>query len=178
MVSPGKSIPLIAGVGLSFLVVGSALLLALNSLELTAEAALAAALFAWGVIGMGFAVSMRPAPEWSTAIAGFGALAAIAAVFILFLDLSIEWLALLSILGFLCEGVFSATYGLRLQANGQRGATLLLTSGGVALILGLVVLWVWPEMRGRLLELLLGLDFEKAGLSFLMITLLHDRAGE
>lgn len=120
--------------------------------------ATASEILAWGVLGMGLSLVMRPAPEWSTALAGFGLLAAIAAGSLLLAHFGIAALGLLAVFGFLCESVFTILHALRLQV-GRTGGVALTASGVAAAVIGLALLWNWPEIAGSGLELILCLNF-------------------
>jgi uncharacterized membrane protein HdeD (DUF308 family) len=171
----GQSIVLTASVGAALLGVGAATSLVATIWASLPASALAAILLVWAVTGIVLSLRMRPAPEWSTAATAFGAMAMIAAALLLAGEVDIEWLTLLAVFGLLCEGVFSAIHGLRLQACRHNGGTACLLNGGMALALGLLVLWPWPDTAGRFLEFVLALDFGKLGLTLLLIALADRR---
>lgn len=168
MIGSGKADRTTRLVALAFLAIGAGSVVLVRHPLLAEEIVLATAIVLWGLSGIALSLTMRPAPEWGLAAAGFALLVLIGLGLAASPGRATEALALLAIFGLLCEGVFSILYAARLHAESP-GSLWLFLSGVAALVIGFAVLWGWPAIEGSLLGLLLGLNFLTTGLSLLLV---------
>lgn len=165
---PPRAINALRSIGWSFVGLGAVSVLAPNVATLVAATFVAAAMLFWGGLGLWMSFALRPFPEWRFSAGVFGPLAALGVIFFAIPKIGIEVLTMLAVTGFLAEGVVSVVYGLRISER-TRGWGWMVASGVASLIVGLIVLFGWPETATWLLGLLLGINFLTTGIALLAL---------
>lgn len=158
----------LTAIGIVFALVGVLAILLPAWATLASELLIAWMLTLWGAVGIWFAWEMRPAREWRFAAAAFGLTCVLGLAFLLFPGVGIAALTMVTMVVFLMEGIVSILLGLRMSARlGNWG--WLIFSGACSLIVGLIILFGWPETATWTLGLLLGVNFLSTGLSLVML---------
>lgn len=135
---------------------------------LAGELLIAWMLTLWGAVGLWFAWEMRPAKEWRYGAVAFGITLLLGLVFLLFPGVGVETLTMIMILVFLMEGVVTILLGLRISGHQQNWGWMVF-SGICSLIVGIIILFGWPETAVWTLGLLLGINFLTTGISLFML---------
>ncbi len=157
-------------VGAAFAALGVLAIMAPVWATITAELLVAWILFFWGIVGVGFALSMRPAQEWVYAAGLFCVVLLLGLVFLVFPGVGVSTLTVILMLIFLVEGAVSIILGLRLSGALKNWGWMVF-SGVCALGVGLVILFGWPEsIAGLVLGLLMGLNFLSTGLTMILLS--------
>ncbi|MCU4654786.1 DUF308 domain-containing protein [Roseibacterium sp. SDUM158016] len=151
-----------------FILLGVLSILAPAAATLAATVLVGLAMLFWGGLGLWMSLSLRAYPEWKLAASGFGLVAGLGVVFLVFPRLGIEAMTLLVVAGFLIEGVFSILFGLRLSPEAS-GWGWMVASGVAALAVGLILLIGWPGTATWLLGLMLGMNFLTTGAALLAV---------
>lgn len=155
-------------VGIVFAVIG-VLAIALPAwATLAGELLIAWMLTLWGAAGLWFAWEMRSVREWRYAATAFGITLLLGLAFLLFPGIGIATLTIVMMVVFLVEGIVSILLGLRMSA-GLRNWGWMVFSGLCSLIVGVIILFGWPETAVWALGLLLGVNFLTNGLALIML---------
>ncbi|MCB1349443.1 MAG: DUF308 domain-containing protein [Paracoccaceae bacterium] len=165
---PPRAVNALRWIGWSFVALGAASVLAPQLATFVATSFVAAAMVFWGALGLWMSFTLRAFPERNFSAVAFGLLASLGIVFLALPTLGIEVLTMLVVAGFLAEGIVSIAYGLRVSAR-LRGWRWMVASGIAALVIGLIVLYGWPDTATWLLGLLLGINFLSTGIALLAL---------
>jgi len=153
----------------AYAVLGLLCLLVPAALAPAAPVFVAVMMLAWGGLGLGSALVMRPFPEYRPTAAGFGVLALLGLGFVVFPGHSGTALqTMILVAAFLVAGIAEIFFALRLSRD-IRCWPWLAASGGVALVMGFIVLICWPDLPTGVLGLLSGLNFLSTALALAML---------
>jgi uncharacterized membrane protein HdeD (DUF308 family) len=134
------------------------------------EQLVAGLLLVWGAAGIGFAVSMRPLPEWRISAGLSVMILALGTIFLIVPQDGIETLTLVLIAAFLLEGVLSVLFAFRIRDSMRQWGWMAL-SGLVSVLVGLMILSGWPGTETWTLGLLFGLNFLTTGASLIALAM-------
>jgi uncharacterized membrane protein HdeD (DUF308 family) len=174
--TPGGSPHMLVLVGGVFIILGVMSIVLPVWATLAVEQLVAGLLLVWGAAGIGFALSMRPLPEWRVTAATFAMILAIGAVFLIFPRDGVATLTFLLVAAFLFEGIVSIFFALRLRETMPQWGWMLF-SGLAALFLGLLILSGWPGTEAWTLGLLVGLNFLTSGACLIALAAAINSAG-
>jgi uncharacterized membrane protein HdeD (DUF308 family) len=165
---PRRPMGKLTAIGLLFVILGL-LATSLPAWATVAVEQLVAVLFlVWGAAGLGFALSLRPNPEWRMTTALFALVLALGMIFLLFPRDGGETMTMLLIAAFLIQGAASISIGISLRST-VRTWGLLVLSGLASLVLGLLILTGWPGTAAWTLGMLTGLNFMTNGIALILL---------
>lgn len=155
-------------VGLLFIALGMAAILAPAFATLVVEQLVAWVLLAWGLAGLAYAVSFRGMSEWRIVAVFFAIVLLAGLAFLVFPGRGATVLTACLVIVLLLEGALSILLGLRLSGQINRWRWVI-ASGICAFLLGLAILVQWPTPATWVLGFLAGLNFMSTGVSMVML---------
>ena len=168
--APGPLRPLgrLTTIGLVFVVFGLLATAVPAWATIAVEQLVAGLLLVWGAAGLGFALSLRPLPEWRMTTALFVLVLALGTIFLGFPQDGVQTMTMLLIAVYLIQGAASISVGFGLRGK-VGGWGLLLLSGLASLGLGILILTGWPGTAAWTLGLLTGLNFLSNGIALILL---------
>jgi len=155
-------------IGLIFAALGVLAIVAPAIATVVVELLIAWILVLWGVAGILFARSFRAFSEWRIMAAGFVAVLLLGLWFLFVPGVGASFMTVLLIVAFLVEGALSILLGLRMSGQLPNWPWIVF-SGACAFVLGLIVLFQWPQTTGWVIGFMVGLNFLSTGISMLVI---------
>jgi len=122
----------------------------------------------WGIAGILFARNFRAFSEWRIVAAGFVAVLLLGLWFLFVPGVGASFMTVLLIVAFLVEGGLSILLGLRMSGQ-LPDWPWIVVSGACAFVLGLIVLFQWPQTTSWVIGFMVGLNFLSTGISMLAI---------
>lgn len=155
--------------GLVFAALGAFAVLVPTVATVVVEQLIAWLLVLWGLAGLMFARSFRGFSEWRIVAGAFFVVLLAGLWFVFFPGGGASFMTIMLAVVFLLEGILSILLGLRMSGQLANWGWIVF-SGASAFVLGLIILFSWPETARWVVGFLVGLNFLTTGMSLLFVS--------